>query len=492
MEKERYSVHTFMFPFQWSIKDFEEKTFSEQIDLNKIQYSNSGHWERFTIPVNNQELDDLYNERNYFYEFLHEALYDNGSNCSLIRHYERNEPKHGGVVYRITCAGGKEYELDVKAINLNLYSTGVGVLSFFMENRKYADPEAVLNINQYGRRVFPPFIKDVEDRTLIAQKLEFIGLYGRETGYCEEFNHYSNKIASNTPATFIAEMIREVATNIQLKPVIDDRMFVLSWYKNNEWANQFCGEGYEDFIMSNKWYEFVFVDKPNDMSCQNTEMQKALIKDSTYERWQKWCSLYGVSRYSLALATNTTCPPFLLQYFETEYARMSELILVQKASILRFSAEVTNISNLENRKELSLKLGSLYKEYIRFVNQIHFREVSAQDQGIEMYEKLYKLIKINEHVEKLDKEIEELYNYVTLREDRRVNNTVSLLTWIATIFVPITVVASIFGMSNTALNLNGCGNLPQWFNFWSYQFLTMTVVTLIVIGIILIFKRKIK
>ena len=144
---------------------------------------------------------------------------------------------------------------------------------------------------------------------------------------------------------------------------------------------------------------------------------------------------------------------------------MSELILVQKASILRFSAEVTNISNLENRKELSLKLGSLYKEYIRFVNQIHFREVSAQDQGIEMYEKLYKLIKINEHVEKLDKEIEELYNYVTLREDRRANNTVSLLTWIATIFVPITVVASIFGMSNTALNLNGCGNLPQWFNF---------------------------
>ncbi len=490
MEKERYSVHTFMFPFQWSIKDFEEKTFSEQIDLNKIQYSNSGHWERFTIPVNNQELDDLYNERNYFYEFVHEALYDNGSNGSLIRHYERNDPKRGGVVYRITCDGGNLYELRVKAINLNLYSTGVGVLSFFMENDRYPDPEAVLNINQYGRRVFPPFIKDVENRSLIAQKLEFIGLHGRETAYCEDFSRYNNKTPHNKPADFITDMIHEVATNIQLKPVIDDRMFVLSWYKNDEWANQFCGEGYEDFIMSNNWYEFLFVDKPNDMSCQNTEMQKALIKDSTYERWQKGCSLYGVSRYSLVFATNTTCPPFLLQYFETEYARMSELVLAQKASILRFSAEVTNISNLENTKGLSLKLSSLYKEYIRFVNKIHFREVSAQDQGIEMYEKLYKLLRINEHVEKLDKEIEELYNYVTLREDRRVNNTVSLLTWIATIFVPITVVAAIFGMSNTALN--GCGGLSRWFNIWSYQFLTMAVVTLIVIGIILIFKRKIK
>lgn len=487
-----YSYHNFQFPFRWDVKGFEDKTLSEQIDLNKIKYCDSGNWERVTTPANNQESDDLYNEKNYFYEFVHGALYDNGSNGSLIRHYERNEPKHGEVVYRITCAGGKEYELNVKAINLNLYSTGVGVLSFFMENRRYADPEVVLNINQYGRRVFPPFIKDVENRSLIAQKLEFIGLHGCETGYCEDFSRYDNKTPHNKPADFITEMIHEVAANIQLKPVVDDRMFVLSWYKNNDWANQFCGSGYDDFIMSNKWYEFLFVDNPNGMSCQNTEMQKALIKDSTYERWQKWCSLYGVSRYSLVLATNTTCPPFLLQYFETEYSRMSELVLVQKASILRFSAEVTNISNLENRKELSLKLGSLYKEYIRFVNQIHFREVSAQDQGIEMYEKLYKLIKINDHVEKLDKEIEELYNYVTLREDRRVNNTVSLLTWIATIFVPITVVAGIFGMSNTALNLNGCGGLPRWFNVWGYQFALMGFVASIVIGIILVIKRKIK
>ncbi len=487
---EIYSYHNFMFPFQWSIEGFEVKTFSEQIDLDRIKYSDFSNWERVTIPVDNQELDDLYNERNYFYEFVHEALYDNGSNGSLIRHYERNEPKRGGVVYRITCAGGKEYKLNVKAINLNLYSTGVGVLSFFMENDRYPDPEAVLNINQYGRRVFPPFIKDVENRSLIAQKLEFIGLHGRETGYCEDFSRYNNKTPHNKPADFITDMIHEVATNIQLKPVIDDRMFVLSWYKNDEWANQFCGEGYEDFIMSNNWYEFLFVDKPNDMSCQNTEMQKALIKDSTYERWQKGCSLYGVSRYSLVFATNTTCLPFLLQYFETEYARMSELVLAQKASILRFSAEVTNISNLENRKGLSLKLSSLYKEYIRFVNKIHFREVSAQDQGIEMYEKLYKLLRINEHVEKLDKEIEELYNYVTLREDRRVNNTVSLLTWIATIFVPITVVAGIFGMSNTALN--GCEGLSRWFNVWSCQFALMGFVAFVVIGIILIIKRRIK
>lgn len=485
---EIYSYHNFMFPFQWSIEGFEVKTFSEQIDLGKIKYSDFSNWKREILPSNNQELNDMYNERNYFYEFIHEALYDNGSNGSLIRHYERNEPKHGEVVYKITCAGEQEYELNVKAINLNLYSTGVGVLSFFMENRKYADADAVLNINQYGRRVFPPFIKDVEARSLIAKKLEFIGLHGRETGYHEDFNRYSNKIASNTPATFITEMICEVATNIQLKPVIDDRMFVLSWYKNDDWANRFCGSGYDDFIMSDDWYEFLFVDKPNDMSCQNTEMRRNLIKESTYERWQKWSSLYGISRYSMVYLTNTGCPSYLLQYFETEYSRMAELILVQKASILRFSSEVTRISNMDNKNELSLRLSSLYKEYLRFVNQIHFREVSAQDQGIEMYEKLYKLLKINEHVEKLDKEIEELYNYVTLREDRRVNNTVSLLTWIATIFVPITVVAGIFGMSNTALN--GCGS--RWFNIWGYQFAFIGVVASIVIGIILVIKRKIK
>ena len=484
-----YSYHNFTFPFQWNIKENKDKTFSEQINLNNIDFALGTTWERTAEQSKSSDKDDLYNEKNYFYKFVHDALYDNGEPNSLIRHFERTEPRHGEVKY-IIRGKEKSYELEVVYINLNIYSTGVGTLSFYLYNTEYPKASDVLNINQLGRRIFPPFIGDVNKRSQIPKSIEILGLHGKATGYKEDFSHYTNETKSNTPATFIADIIHEVARNIDLEPVVDDRMFVQCWYKNDNWVKDFKGEDYNKFLNSNTWYEFVFVDSPNEMTCQNKEMQESLIKKATYARWQKWSSLYGISRYSMVYATNSTCPDFLLNYFETLYARMAELVLVQKASVLRFSAEVTNISNMEPQKDFSKKVSSLYKEYIRFVNQIHFREVSAQDQGIELYQMFYNTMSIGEQVEKLDGEIEELYNYVTLQEDRKSNNTMSLLTWIATILLPITVMAGVFGMNNVAFNGDKDNILNEWWNsFWG-QFTTIGIITFIIIIIILLIKRK--
>ena len=469
-----FSFHTFMFPFRWKIKDLDDRPFSEQIDLNNIHYAQSPSWERLTEPTG-EEADSLYNERNYFYEFVHPALYDNNSDYTIIRHFERREPKNAEVTYRIVCGSAKQvYDLDVQAINLNLYSTGVGVLSIYMKNTRYADAQSVLNINQYGRRVFPPFIADINNRGQIAHSLTFEGLYGV---YEEDFTRYNNKVKSSMPASFIVKMVNEVAENIELQPVIDDRMFVLCWYKNTDWAKKFL-EDYAGFMDDDKhWYEFVFVDNYNDLSCQNEAMRRDLIKNATYERWQEYSSLYGVSRYSMVYLTNSDCPEYLTNYFETEYARMAELVLMQRATVLRFSSEVTHISNMSTGKGFGTRVNSLYKEYIRFENQIYFREVSAQDQGIEMYQKLFDAMNLKEHVEKLDEEIEELYNYVSMREERRTNRTMSLLTWITTIFLPVTVVAGFFGMNDQNENM-------------VFQSVVMACFTALVIMIVLTINKK--
>ena len=487
-DRKVYSYHNFMFPFQWRIEGYEDKTFSEQISLRNIAYSHSSNWERSIIPEELNEANDLYNERNYFYEFVHDALYDNGKTNTLIWHCERKEPQHGEVLYVIE-SGMHLYKLKVNSINLNLYSTGVGVLTFYLHNEKYQNPSDVLKINQVGRRVFPPYINSVEDRKLIAKSIEILGLQGSETGYREDFSSYTNKTQSNTPASFIHDMILEAAPNIILKPVIDDRMFVQCWYKNDEWTSAYI-DNYQGFLSDSNWYEFVFVDDLGEPTCQNKEMRAKLLKEATYERWQDWGSLYGITRYSMVYLTNNGCPSYLTTYFETIYARMAELILVQKASVLRFSSEVTNISNMEEKKGFSEKVSSLYKEYIRFVNQIHFREISAQDQGIEMYKKLYDAMNLGEHVSKLDAEIEELYNYVSLSEDRKNNATVSLLTWIATIAVPMTMVAGFFGMNNIGLN-GELENAPIcWFNRGFYQFVIAVSVTVLVLIIVQLIKNK--
>lgn len=476
-----YSFHTFMFPFRWKIKDLDDNLFSEQIDLHNIRYAMSPNWERLAVPTENKEADDLYNERNYFYEFVHSALYDDKSETTLIRHYERSEPKHGGVTYRIVCGEDKrEYVLDVKSINLNFYSTGVGVMSIYLYNNRYADDSDVLAINQYGRRVFPAFINDVNIRTELAHSIGFDGLNGV---YEEDFNKYDNSVKCNTPASFIVKMVHEVAENIELQPVIDDRMFVLCWYKNDKHAEMFqkSNIGYEQFLYDEWWYKYVYVDS-GYKTCHNDEMSHQLIKKATYPRWQQWGTLYGISRYSMVMLTSSTCPDYLTTYFETEYARMAELVFIQRATVLRFSSEITTISNMSVKKGFGERVSSLYKEYIRFENQIYFREISAQEQCIEMFQILCEAMNLKEQVEKLDDEIEELYNFVSLREDRRTNNTMSLLTWITTIFLPITVITGYFSMNDYKRN-----------KLFAFESFVMACFAILVIStVFIIYKKRIK
>lgn len=447
-----HSCHIFMFPFQWTIDTMAQERFGEQISFRNIKSSKAlQNWERVYKPNSEEDKVTLYNEKNYFYDFVHDALYDNGKNdnTNIVRHYERIEPRRNAVHYIVKNAS-KVYKLDVKSITLNLYSTGVGVLSFTLNNYAYDKLEDILNINQFGRRVYPPYYKSKELDNPFSELPKLIKIDGLNGCYEEDFQSYGPD-DTNKPAAFLQKMVHEVAANISVKSVIDDRMYCMSWYKNNDLVCKLCDDANNDYKHSEEWYKYVFVDW-SSCTCQDNEMLESLIKDATYARWRKWHSLYGISRYSFVMLTNAgESESYLYDNFESMYVRMAELILVQKASVLRFSAEVTNISSMEdNLKGASMteRMRSLYKEYIRFINQIHFRESSAQDQAIELYNMLYNTANLKEQVEKLDNEIEELYHYVSLVEDKQNSKMMSHLTFIATLFVPATFVAGVFGMNN--------------------------------------------
>ena len=486
-----YSYHNFMFPFRWEKKNSEEKTLTEQIALKNVTFESSTQWERGTPD------GITYDERNYFYEFVHKAIYDKDGDASHVRHYERKEPKTSSVTFEIATKE-KVYKLQVKGIHLNMYSTGVGILSFHLYNHEYPSPEDVLRINQMGRRIFPPFIASKDgDRGMIAHSIEIKGLKG-QSEYKEDFNSYNEETEPNTPASFIDRLIDEAFKNILREPVVDDRMFVLCWYKNDEWANELGGKDYDRFLHSSKWYEFVYVDDLGGMSCQNDAMQHDLITKATYNRWQKYKSLYGITRYSMVYLTNTNCFTPTLNTFETMYSKMAEHILVQKSTVLRFSSEVTNIINNSGGKIVGRKVDSLYREYINFINHIHFREVTAQDQGIELYQMLYQALDIESQVKGLDDEISELHDYISLREDRETNDTMYVLTWIATIGVPLSVVIGVFGMNSLDYlkpDTSGeqCAAIAQdcwssliaaWFCYWWPALLLALSITAIVYKLI--------
>ncbi|MCH8941913.1 MAG: hypothetical protein IIA48_05685 [Bacteroidetes bacterium] len=276
---------------------------------------------------------------------------------------------------------------------------------------------------------------------------------------------------------------------IYLRPVLDDRMHVVCWYGNTDLVNELnkikecndfdLGDSYLNDNRKDKshyfyetrdwWYSYIFVDSPEPMHTDRFIKQK-LVKDSTYSRWVEWGTLYGMSRYSLVILTSSFSDldnnnvTFLVKHLQTMYYKMAELCLLQRATVLSYAGEITNISNLtkpsgnENKdknydNEISARIEDIYKFYILFLNKINFKEVTAQEQGIEMYNLMQKQMRIAEDVNDLDREIKELHLFAThleetaqTEEDRKQTEKMNALTGLGAIFLPFSLLIAFFAL----------------------------------------------
>ena len=535
-----YSYHVFLFPFQWKYcgKEFKDKTLEQRTSLDLFaNFLKGTNWKNEPFTIDSRLK---YNEVNYFFDFVRDILYETkksqreNQSEKFIAHYYYDIPSD--TQHYSIHLEGQTYNLLVDSIILHLYSAGIGVLSFHLNNRnpQQKQPEDILKINQYGRRIFPPFFGI--EKNIVGTSDQFLpGLFnlglslskGKEIASgisitpfdSDNFLPYASQINFDNGVFILPSFIKElfgevplttsenadqtVKTQINIAPVLDDRMFVLCWYGNDYIINNLNANPKQKgkdknghtLYLSNEWlYQYIFVDG-GFITCQNDDMIKQLIAKHTNTRWLNYGTFFGASRYSFICLTESldtlknNNAAFIVNHMQTMYYKMAELCLVQRACVLRFSDEVTSISSLieKNEKDLSSKVSSLYKQYIRFVNKIYFREVTAQDQGIELYDLLQDKMKLKDQVKGLDEEIEELHNYVTLKEQREEGKIITRLTKLSAIFLPASVVAGIFGMNTfSVFNDNDIDLEFPWF-FW----ISLFIIGLSSIVVWMIFLTKI-
>jgi len=513
-----YSYHVFLFPFQWKYTGlyFGDKTLEERTNLDFfIKSLKNSHWKNEPFTIDSRLK---YNEANYFYDFVRDILYETNESQhenqkdSFIAHYHYDIPSD--TLYYSINLQGKNYHLLIDSIILHLYNTGIGVLSFHLNNRnsEQKEPDDILKINQYGRRIYPPFfgldngIIGTSDQFLPGSFAEGLELSrGKEIGYgitispfeTDGYLEYTAKpnfddgvfimpsffkeLFKGIPVTTSLNADNQAKKQIQIAPVMDDRMFVLCWYGNDEIikrlkanTNERGKDNGKTTYYSDDWlYQYIFIDG-GFKTCQNDDLTKQLITKHTNTRWLNLGTIYGTSRYSFVCLTSSLetlknyNAAYLLNHMQTMYYKIVELCLVQRACILRFSDEVTAISGLieKNDKKLTSNVSSLYKQYIRFVNKIYFREVTAQEQGIELYDLLQEKMKLKDQVKDLDDEIEELHNYVSLKEQREESRLITKLTMLSAIFLPASFFAGFFGMNTFSVSESGDNKLHLHWTFW--------------------------
>ena len=570
IEKEVISYHVFMFPFILEKKEDKSEKRESKRDKKKSgdkkddgncpfpNISNKNGWVRindfanFLNGVDSEKDQELYNQIQYFYDHVQPIIFDQGSKVDgkesdyLVKQYSFEYAKK--LTYTITI-NRKEKEkqnrntetspkpdekiktfpaifiLKVEKIDLKIYSGNIGILSFQLRNENYKDPEEILLINQFGRRIYPPFLdknfkefnlpgnidtplQGTQHRELASEIIiEAQELFnGSDKFPVKENFSNSHKITKDLGYYVLPGYIsifldkafdKEIYT---IRRVLDDRMFVLCWYgsehlqqllslertnkiKKNKLGlkkelelyslcdRQFGGfesQGFyrDEFGQSNTlfkvqpdgwnyinnefWYRFVFVDGQS-ASVQNDILQNQQMKSHTYDRWIGYNTLIGISRYSfVCVSANQEYlkkagirATFLINNMKTIYYEMVQLVLAQRAMVLKYSKEASVVSTtIKNDPKFEdeitgEKVRNLMIDYTIFINRIFHREVTAQEQGIELYDMLQKHLRVEEHAKELEKEIDELHRNADMIEEYNNSKKLDNLTYLgATFLIP--------------------------------------------------------
>ncbi len=465
-----YSYHNFMFPFRFDkiIKKITDRhkyyrvnPFDDRVKIDRgfVKFLEGDGW--IYKPYEIVEALD-YNEFVYFHDFVRDTLYNREEFAENATSYYFNKKLHSAS-FSLSIKEGKTYILDLTGLSLRLFDTGIGILSIELENNKEEQSgiDDILKINEYGRRVYPQFLDssntftDSAKKKFLPDKIEII-LDENSKPIVENFDykalpedieigkHILGLLGENSFTISTSSIGKQL-----IQPIVDDRMFVMSWYGDDLLSDALKDYAY---LKNDQWYQYVFVDG-NGKTVQNLEMQEKLIREATYDRWLEYGTLYGMSRYSFSCISNSLSTlkendaDMIVKHIQTMYFQMFTLLLAQRASILRFSDEVTALSDIGDSNELAQRSSNLYKNYIRFVNKLYFREVTAQDQGLEIYNQARSIMRIDEDIKDLDNEIEELHKYVAMVEEQKSNKQINRITKFGAILIPPTLVAGILGMN---------------------------------------------
>ena len=407
-----YSYHTFILPFIW-----ERSTAGTKLNLEsqylrwQDKFRNDNNWEEMYVfrdgkVIHPEDMDLFYKEYKYFHPHICKSIYGNmedvnRSGTGIVTSFElKPEGRSLKATYRIILDKAT-YLLEVDAIEVKLYNTGVGLYALKCANREKTqhDLQSVKDINDYGRRITLPVRKDnpVCARELILEIEDY------ET-FDEDWTEIDERVKEKR-ADSLAYISKTVTGLLKIKDSdislgIDDRMYVVAWVTDERGVKRFIGvdpNGYafkEDMNVSKDMYELAAVDHAGDCTCQSFEMRKALLDKYVYQRWLDYGSIYTVAAQGLiaiSTAAEGTDTGFIVENFRTQYYQMVCLCLAQRTSIINFSRIANRISRgiEENTTTLKRKdreeMMDLQERYIAFITQIDTTEASPEEQGIEMY-----------------------------------------------------------------------------------------------------------
>ncbi|MGQ7372785.1 hypothetical protein ACTGW9_01260 [Streptococcus suis] len=518
-EKKLYSSHVFILPFTIGSNRLwlpETDKWEEIIDMKDLPYLKEEGYRYAYEKFLNQEVHDAIRDYSRTYRYTGDERY-----YQIHCFREGDEEKYPPFTKKDTILQGYQLEIkyillrliqdDAKGIGFDVDTTKTGFLIIAADNYQHEDLESIRAINQYGRRIYDPFLipclpgrESPQDIVLSSQPLkEYFCL---APVVKDDFTAGKVRVKTAIEKLFYSFFGREThlfrqgfkeKTNdrfLEINRILDDRMFVLSDYqleeadfdelslgireKSDPLFKKLCRKYEENgqleeeerwlklvYNQQKRLYSYIYIDN-GDSTSQSPMSIGPLLQKSIYDRWVDYGTLYGITQHSMLMVTKGV-PDYLLAYFYSEYLEMILFVLTQRVRILSFSSDAGERAKMNESSEFILRL---QKRYVIFKNQFLLPELSSQEQAVDLYRMMQENFFILSQKEILDDQITSLYEISQAesiaeekKRDEKLNMTVLALTvftlftalgdFEASIKVILSGIAGLFGINKLIVGL---------------------------------------
>lgn len=399
-----------------------------------------------------------------------DKVVDNEEDDSKMNNYQKsNYQKHNKYELNLDKIILKKYEIENEKIYL---------MMIYVTNNEYKRLLDIKNINQYGRRLYSPWISldigngintECPDDLQIHIGEKFIYSNNEKSGkadlnykdeeifkynfddknkyksYSERLNYIRQKEVNDKNDKSIiknphkSNLIQNILNykneskdeKIEIELINPDRMYVGFYVKNfligriKKYSSEKQEYAYlYDDSLSNQLYALAYIDG-GDATCQSRVMRKKLLQETIYDRWIDWGTIHTVTHNGFGCIASYGAPyESVIMPFLTEYMEMMALVLLQRNMLLEFHKRAKKLSPGFN----SEKLENLQKDYVKFKTQVLLFEVTPQEQGYEIYRLMQKQLYIDEEKEKLDDIMNSLYEVANVKHSIELNEIIKQLT----------------------------------------------------------------
>lgn len=537
-----FSAYLF-FPFAFDNSKIEAKKLANNLQRDPLK-----NWKIKDYQITKGKD---YNEYLYFYRYTRDILFSTSKINPKDFYFLQWQPEQLFLKIDFKNNGQDEsLKIQVEDIYLHLYEFGVGILIFeLVDKNPQKNLQEYIRILNLARRLYPSFLdRDFDFEQPDPQKIAAVNsaecpakmqLIENHTGILVEHNYLEDNrwLVSDQPrqiptlTKLVTFFLNTTGNGLHFEyenedywSIVDDRMFVHSFYRLPLEANienqvfvkslrKYFNLYEEEKQHFNEkaldiWYQLIFIDVWSP-TCPNIILKKNLLERATYRRWirpldDKYPStFYGFSRFNSVMVTTVEKNKdaksekdfslILQSHFHSMYYQIAVLLFFYRGALLAFSRRSAKIVKLF-QKGISKKgkklLERLQKEFLLFRNRFWFKEVTAQDQGIEMFQQWAEQMNIFELMDDVKTEIRELYEYVEYVNEQKENQLLKWITLIGAILLPITVVTGFLGMNLFDPNKPPIIHLWDFARGWLWFWIPLSILYLIMAFVFIVTKIK--